>query len=388
MISVPWSSGKPMPTPGYGFACAAVGKLVFAIGGEKSSGGFSNLRSAVEAYDVEADSWEKGFGPAPMPRAFAGCAALGNRIYVIGGYDGVNEYRRVDRFDPQARHWDTVAPLPAPRMALGACVLGGLIYAVGGYNNNRDQRTVYCFHPDSGLGQWEAVDSLSIPRLNLGVAADSGYVYAVGGLYASFDLNTVEQYRSAANEWTTLDSTMGVPRSALSAVGYDHYVCAIGGSHNGLLLSDSDVVVYDAAGDSWVSVDNLLHPREFLGAAVADDTMIVVMGGLGEGGATLAYVERHPIWRYLPVGIEESPPAPKTEEPLAASVVRGRISVGGGAGRHAGLPLRLIRVFDNSGHLIRAQTGSIDVAVPPGIYFVRIETNDHAILTDKVVVVK
>jgi len=227
------------------------------------------------------------------------------------------------------------------------------------------------------------LDSLNIPRINLGVAADNNHVYAVGGLYFNIDLNTVEQYDSAANEWKTLDSTMGVPRSALAAVGYDHYVCAIGGTHNGVLLSDSNVEVYDAAGDSWVSVDDLNHPRELFGAAVVDDTMIVVMGGLGASG-TLGSLERHPAWRYLPVGIEEAPLAPVAEKPMVASVVRGRIS----AGRHGGLPLRVIRIFDNTGHLILAKTGSIDVEVPPGIYFVRIETNDHGFVTDKVVVVK
>ena len=41
-----WQACTPMPTPGYGFGCAAVGSRVFAIGGLRSD---SSPRLAVEA---------------------------------------------------------------------------------------------------------------------------------------------------------------------------------------------------------------------------------------------------------------------------------------------------------------------------------------------------
>src|SRR5919197_63621 len=67
--------------------------------------------------------------PIPTPRSEVGVAALGDRVYVVGGFGGttVNE-----EYDPAGDSWRERAPMPTPRGALGVAVLDGKLYAIGG----------------------------------------------------------------------------------------------------------------------------------------------------------------------------------------------------------------------------------------------------------------
>jgi hypothetical protein len=348
-----WQQGAPMPTPGYGFACAAVGDRVFAVGGLR--GGQDSLlpRPQVEAYDVTRDSWVTGFAPMPLPRWFVGGAVLDGKIYVIGGSNGWYDFRRVDRFDPATNHWDTVAPLPWPRSGLGACTFGGTIYAVGGYSAAGCycyQRTVARFQPDGGLGHWEVVDSLNTPRTGLGVAVSGDRIYAVGGNYYS-DLSSAEYYSS--NEWRNDLRSMHDARSGLALVGYGEMLCAIGGGNRyGTLAS---VEMLNTAAGPWYSAEPLSYPRSYLGAAVVDNK-VVAMGGKDASGIVNA-VE---IDSALFLGVEETPrlTLPGTRRIPTVITPWALLDLGAPAD-----------VYDNSGVLVARLPGR--PGLKPGVYFLR-----------------
>ena len=64
------------------------------------------------------------------------------------------------------------------RSSLGVAVLDGMLYAVGGYNGQETLRTVEKYDP--ALGQWTMVADMLNARSLLGVAALNGFLYAVG----------------------------------------------------------------------------------------------------------------------------------------------------------------------------------------------------------------
>jgi len=348
-----WQQGAPMPTPGYGFACASVGSRVFAVGGLRGGQDSMRPRPQVEAYNVTRDSWVTGFAPMPVPRGFVGTAVLDGRIYVIGGTDGRADSRRVDRFDPATNRWDTVAPLPWPRSGLSACTFGGTIYAVGGYSAACQygyERTVARFQPDGGLGHWEMVDSLNTPRTGLGVAVSDGRIYAVGGNYYS-DLSSTEYY--SPDQWWNDPRSMRDARSGLALVGYGGMLCAIGGSNrHGTLAS---VEMLNTAAGPWYGAEPLSHPRSYPGAAVVDNK-VVVIGGRDARGVVNS-VETDSV---LLLGVEETPPLalPGTRRIPTVITPRTLLDIGATAD-----------VYDNSGALIARLPGCLGLR--PGVYFLR-----------------
>lgn len=68
--------------------------------------------------------------PMPTPRTEVAVAALGGKVYVVGGFEGSGDV--VEVYDPAADRWAALAPMPTARHGLGAAVVGGVVYVIGG----------------------------------------------------------------------------------------------------------------------------------------------------------------------------------------------------------------------------------------------------------------
>jgi hypothetical protein len=303
----------------------------------------------------------------PVPRWFSAGAVLDGKIFVVGGTDGRVDHSRVDRFDPVANTWDTVASLPRPLEAPGACTYEGHVYVVGGYSTYGSySKRVFKFLPSTGLGRWVEVDSLRVPRTSLGVAVAGGRMYAVGGRYFN-NLSTAEFY--VQGNWHPERMPMSTSRSGLGVVGYGHIVAAIGGMGHGGRLSSVEILS-TTAGEWWYG-DPLPGNRAFLGAAYAGGK-VVVIGGL-ESMNGVATVNTHVPW----TGIQESEvePIPVTGLPTVLSG-----------------PLRLERpvgyeVYDHTGSRVASGNGPGELRLARGVWFVR-TTDGKVSATHKVTVVR
>ena len=69
-----------MPVARTDIAVATVGGSVFVFGGWTSG----ELTARVDRYDMAADRWME-IDRMPRARSFAGAAAVGRKIYVVGG---------------------------------------------------------------------------------------------------------------------------------------------------------------------------------------------------------------------------------------------------------------------------------------------------------------
>ena len=63
-----------------------------------------------------------------------GASALGGKLYVCGGYDGVSSLNSVECYDPTLNNWTMVASMRRHRSAAGVAVFCGQIYALGGHD--------------------------------------------------------------------------------------------------------------------------------------------------------------------------------------------------------------------------------------------------------------
>lgn len=79
--------------------------IIFAIGGWSCG----QARAYVEAYDTRADRWICVPHEDPQgPRAYHGCVSIDNKIYCIGGYDGIRYFNLCTVFDVITKQWKEV----------------------------------------------------------------------------------------------------------------------------------------------------------------------------------------------------------------------------------------------------------------------------------------
>ena len=96
----------------------------------------------------------------PTQRLGPGVAALDNKIYVTGGYDGGQNGGKsmssVDCYDPGTKTWSLVESMHTARRGHGLFSLHGKLYAIGG----EDVDSVEVFDPENSTWTWFQIKML------------------------------------------------------------------------------------------------------------------------------------------------------------------------------------------------------------------------------------
>jgi N-acetylneuraminic acid mutarotase len=172
-----WETRQRMPTPRYAHSAAVVDGIIYVFGGTDNGAIFST----VLAYDPQADSWST-LGAAPGPaRALMGAAALGRKIYVMGGtVDGMaSRYTRLDIYDPASDSWTSGADMPYGRFSLQASAINGRVYAIGGADGPGTLKDVTAYDPQAD--SWSIASDMITERARFATAVTGGRIYAMGG---------------------------------------------------------------------------------------------------------------------------------------------------------------------------------------------------------------
>ena len=161
----------PLPTPVARPGVAAMGGKLYVMGGALADGARTAL---VQVYDCEKGEWSRG---ADMPKAREGVAIEGNgMIYVPGGYDGTSAVRDFHAYDPANDQWTELPSLPAKLSAHHGAVSKGKLYVFGDYDI-LDRTAVF----DKKTGKWELVDLDYKPVRHHGAAVAGGKIWVIGG---------------------------------------------------------------------------------------------------------------------------------------------------------------------------------------------------------------
>jgi N-acetylneuraminic acid mutarotase len=237
-----WSKKKPMALPSHHIAFATLGDKIYAFGGFKypDSGppGWQPIDNAWE-YNPAADEW-KPLAPMPTKRGAAGAAVVNGKIYVVGGANSLpgvtengihprrphNSVATVEEYDPATNSWRARRPMLLARNHHATAAVGNKVYVIGGRvgsafitggSNNVDLVEAY----DPATDLWTPMDRMPTARSAFGGAVWNGKILVAGGeaqdrrFLAAF--KAVELYDPAVNRWQIMPS-MPNPRHGL-AVG-------------------------------------------------------------------------------------------------------------------------------------------------------------------------
>lgn len=144
--------------------------ILLAIGGW--SGG--DPTNSVEAYDFRADRWLNVTNNMEHPRAYHGTAFLGGYVYCVGGFDRVEHFNSMRRFDLTTNTWQEVAPMYYRRCYVSVTVLNGYIYALGGYNGHHRLSSAERYNPETN--QWTLIAHMNEQRSDASCTALHGRV--------------------------------------------------------------------------------------------------------------------------------------------------------------------------------------------------------------------
>ncbi|VEN43721.1 unnamed protein product [Callosobruchus maculatus] len=198
-------------------------EILFAIGGW-SGGSPTNF---IETYDTRADRWVKVEEVDPTgPRAYHGTAVVGFKIYVIGGFDGMDYFNSCRCLDAVAKCWKEIAPMHARRCYVSTTVLDEMIYAMGGYDGHHRQNTAEKY--DHKTNQWSLIAPMNMQRSDASACTLNGKIYITGGFNGQECMHSAEVYDPEINQWSLI-SPMRSRRSGVSCIAYHGQQCGLEG---------------------------------------------------------------------------------------------------------------------------------------------------------------
>ncbi|GLG96218.1 Ring canal kelch homolog [Gryllus bimaculatus] len=228
--------------------------------------------TSIEKYDLRTNSWSNVANMSARRLQF-GVAVMDEKLYVVGGRDGLKTLNTVECYDLKARTWSNLHPMSTHRHGLGAnvanmsarrlqfgvAVMDEKLCVVGGRDGLKTLNTVECY--DLKARTWSNLPPMSTHRHGLGVGVLEGPLYAVGGHDGWSYLNTVERWDPQARQWSFV-APMSTPRSTVGVA----------------VLNNK----YDPKTDTWTIIASMSIGRDALGVCLLGDLLFAVGGFDGQ----------------------------------------------------------------------------------------------------------
>jgi N-acetylneuraminic acid mutarotase len=295
--------------------------------------------NAATATAAASNAWAVKRSLSPW-RFGSAVAAVGGKLYLVGGFRRVNGIARTDAYDIATNTWSEVAPLPSARSLLpGASVIDGKVYVASGRNAAGDfTRTLYVYNPTGNTWSRKA-DLPQTPCYSQAQGVISGKLYlflgctpsqASGGVFFRYDPATnswtrraapppasrsggvgtavggkfylvspggaMHAYDPAGNAWTARAGIGNIPsNSAPASLGGKLYL--LGGHH--IEFETDTVMVYDPAANKWSSRAHLPNKAEY-GAAVGYNGRLYYVTGVEYMQSPCCFYGPSRLWVYMP----------------------------------------------------------------------------------------
>jgi N-acetylneuraminic acid mutarotase len=287
-----------------GYAITLDGK-VYYLGGITGAGGVPTSATPskrVDVFDPVTGTWAAGPPlPASAPAHHLAVAAVGARIYVLGGFTGIIGTNAPGQgFVPVATSyafdgstWTALADQPIARGAATAQAIGGVIYVAGGGSDDTQTRTdLYAYDPASN--SWRQRAPMPTSREHLASCAVNDKMIVAGGWSGSAKTTTpiTEMYDPSTDRWTRLPD-MPTSRGGLGGIALDGVCHFVGGERwdipsPGTFAKNEG---FDPAAGAWSVYTPMPTARHGIGVALVGNGIGVFGGGPDQGNSYTNVVE-------------------------------------------------------------------------------------------------
>ncbi len=285
-----WLTANSMATPRGHLTATTVGTSVYAIGGRVPSN-VSGL-TTNEVYSSASGTWQTK-SPLPAGRWGAASAAVGGRVFVIGGFSGdslTTATNTVYAYTPATDTWTVRASAPTPIGFASAAVIGGKIFVqLGTDGTTFDGKKVYRYDPAADA--WSVIQDspgAHSQGVSVGVAQ---YFASIGGGGSGSAGKAVDGFNINQQNWlSSTPAPVALVGASGGAIGTRIYIAF--GSQSGTYTAATNV--FDGVTKLWSSRGAAPEALAFAAAAVTNGELLTV-GGFRQN-ATATGVAR----RYVP----------------------------------------------------------------------------------------
>jgi N-acetylneuraminic acid mutarotase len=226
-----WTKKNKMPVKILGLAAAALDGKIYTFGGRTGNLYSGTTLNYTYLYDPATDSWTRK-ADMPSSRAFMTASVIDGKIYTIGG--SLNGYEAciiVQMYDPATDTWTNKASLQRARSGHTANVFNGKIYVIGGGNSdNNGPGTAYPYFDvyDPVMDSWISKEDLAQSRIGHGAGVISNKLYICSGFSSANELNDLREYDFTSNIWTA-KAALTLPRRMFATCIYNNKLFIFGG---------------------------------------------------------------------------------------------------------------------------------------------------------------
>jgi hypothetical protein len=156
-------------------SAAIVNDYIYAVGGRDKEG---QIYDQIQRISVK-NRRMKEVARLPSSRFGVGTAGVGDRLYIIGGFDGRECYDDILVFDTRRKELRREGNLPEPRAFGGVSAISGDIYYLGGWSGEKQVDEIYRIN--TAGAEVIAIGQLPSPREFVSATASGNRIYLVGG---------------------------------------------------------------------------------------------------------------------------------------------------------------------------------------------------------------
>jgi len=309
-----WSSIAPFPEPKEEVIGIAANGKMYVMAGLVSAPVWLPVGMVYE-YTPASNTWTKK-KPMALPAHHIAMTEYNGKVYVFGGFtegkvDNLAAWTPINNafeYDPAKDSWKELAPMPVKRGAAVAATVNGKMYVIGGATTapgatnpsvrpttpQRVLATVEEYDPETN--KWRERASMPTPRNHTYAGAVNGKIYVIGGrigaafITASSNLNNVEAYDPATDQWSAPLAKMPTGRSAVSGAVYNNRLYIAGGEwqNENQFTAYRAFEGYDPATNTWAVLPPMALPRHGVAGAVIGNRFYAVSGDIQSSGTGVA----------------------------------------------------------------------------------------------------
>jgi N-acetylneuraminic acid mutarotase len=285
-----WTALPSTPHSRGEVSAVLVGDSIYVVGGFDTTG---HTTALVERLNLRTGRWSTS-QPLPQPLNHMNAVGYDGKLYVVGGYSQLGDtsagaVANFWRYDPATGRWRAMPPAPLPRAAAGAAVLGHRLYVAGGRSDTLTTISTLAIF-DFDTGKWSVGPSLHHAREHVAAVAAAGAVWILGGRAVGIgNFADVERYTPGASNWDRV-APMPVARSGFQAVNVGGKIVVVGGEGPAGTIGEVDEL--DPATGHWTRLPDLPIARHGLGLVADGPLVFAIEGGPQPGLTTSSVVER------------------------------------------------------------------------------------------------
>jgi len=248
---------------------------------------FLGVATAALSAQGPLQHW-KSASPLSQPQAFPAGVTLQGKLWLIGGEVTGTALTRVQILDPVSNTWATGPALPKARSRASAAALGTRLFVVGGRIVGSPVRSTLALVQ----GKWKSAANMGTQRSSHALIADSAGIYVLGGRTGSTltAVKSCERFDAVLGAWGSLPDMPG-PR-------FGHAAHLAGGKlyiFGGFATSEAQPLrstwIYDLATKAWSVGSALSDQIRFHGygtSYVDFSGQRILLGGLGSASTEIS----------------------------------------------------------------------------------------------------